>query len=563
MADLVCAKCGAPMILRTAKSGTGRQFWGCSAFPKCFGKKGVAPGERVSDTVVVESRPATPEEAQVVADTPMRKTLEFIGVHADFLADATPEIDLEGSLSCGKTTVALWKELLAMEKHPGIWVLIARWVDDQVKTLLRPALEQLARIHGTVLKWNDKFSYYETDNGSRAYMFGLKTISSEPEQRYGKIRGLAVSRIYIDQAEQLPADIAGELRLRLRPDIEARMRGVDYPRQLTFSPNPTNFDHWLSKQFPESNKIKGRRYYSLSLFDNAHNLPAEMIDGALAMYPPEHPKHQTVILGKRGLNVVGDAVYDAQFNRKLHIKTTEWLRDVPLIEAFQLGKHNPVWVIAQRTPQGSLRLHGGLLGERLMVEDFVPKVKLLRQEWFPGRNEQSREGRILTCSSPMGGEETAARFTLMNILREHKFRPLTLEHANAHDVQLGMIEEIAKMLRQRVTSFDEALEINAEPDHWLSMAADGTVKERPFMAFAFEGGYVWDAHDVSTANKEMRQPFVDDEYSSAMRCVENLVLHFCAGQASADDRETARARQRAKERQAEPRFTGGKTGWMA
>ena len=33
----VCPKCGAPMILRTAKKGTnaGRQFYGCSAFPKC------------------------------------------------------------------------------------------------------------------------------------------------------------------------------------------------------------------------------------------------------------------------------------------------------------------------------------------------------------------------------------------------------------------------------------------------------------------------------------------------------------------------------------------------
>ena len=33
----VCAKCGAPMVLRTTKRGknTGKQFWGCSTFPKC------------------------------------------------------------------------------------------------------------------------------------------------------------------------------------------------------------------------------------------------------------------------------------------------------------------------------------------------------------------------------------------------------------------------------------------------------------------------------------------------------------------------------------------------
>ncbi len=36
-AERKCPKCGSPMVLRTAKQGAnaGKQFWGCSAFPKC------------------------------------------------------------------------------------------------------------------------------------------------------------------------------------------------------------------------------------------------------------------------------------------------------------------------------------------------------------------------------------------------------------------------------------------------------------------------------------------------------------------------------------------------
>lgn len=36
-AELVCPRCGAPLVLRTAKKGSnaGNQFYGCSAFPKC------------------------------------------------------------------------------------------------------------------------------------------------------------------------------------------------------------------------------------------------------------------------------------------------------------------------------------------------------------------------------------------------------------------------------------------------------------------------------------------------------------------------------------------------
>lgn len=608
--NLVCAKCGAPMVTRVAKK-TGREFAGCSAFPRCFGKKGIAPtafmvaiAKELHETRIPDgdgNQPAKDElrsldgapqsqslagaagsnpaeshstgvdapfetiekrDDEYVELSPLRSTLEFRGVHADFLADITPEIDLEGSLSCGKTTVALWKELCAMEKHPGIWILCARWIEDQVKTLLRPAFEQLARIHGSTHHWIDKFNYYEMGNGSRAYFFGLKTMSADPEQRYGKIRGLAVSRVYIDQAEQLPADIAGELRLRLRPDIEARLRGTDYPRQLTFTPNPTNFDHWLAKQFPEKNNIKGRKYYALSLFDNAHNLPADMIDGALTQYPMEHPKHQTVILGKRGLNVIGDAIYDNLFDRKIHVRAMDWSYDAPLIEAFELGKHNPVWVVAQRTTQGALKLLGGILGERLMLEDFIPVVRQHRAEWFP-----EMAGRKLTfhcCTSPMGEHEhqQSDRFTLINLLREAKFRPMWRDSANSHDVQLGMIEHVGALLRRRISAREEAIGINADPTRWLSAAPDGTIKERPFMAFAFEGGYVWDAHDVSVSNKALRQPFVDDEYSTTMRCVENLVLNFCAGQASEDDKAATRRAASEKARTADGPSLRGVAPWM-
>ena len=36
-ADMVCPRCGAALILRTAKKGAnaGNQFYGCTAFPKC------------------------------------------------------------------------------------------------------------------------------------------------------------------------------------------------------------------------------------------------------------------------------------------------------------------------------------------------------------------------------------------------------------------------------------------------------------------------------------------------------------------------------------------------
>src|SRR4029077_13487980 len=126
----------------------------------------------------------------------------------------------------------------------------------------------------------------------------------DPEERYGKIRGLPVSRVYISQAEQLPEDIAAELRSRMRPDIEAQARGDRYRRQLTFDANPVDDDtgpsgHWLARQFPADNRLKGRRYFCLSLYSNKHNLEPGFIEQQEAIYPVEHPKHRTMILGQR------------------------------------------------------------------------------------------------------------------------------------------------------------------------------------------------------------------------------------------------------------------------
>jgi hypothetical protein len=460
--------------------------------------------------------------------------LEFRGKHLEFLNDPTPEILVEGSLSSGKSTVGIWKELDAADKYPGIWILITRWTDDAVKTLLKPAIEQLARIKGLSLSWNNAENYYALENGSRIFAFGLKTQSSDPLQKYAKIRGLPVSRILFDQAEQGPKDVVGELRFRLRPDIEARLKGIEYPRQLTFLANPVNDSHVLATDFPDSSKIqKNRKLYQFSLLDAAHVLPKEMVDSLLSDYPPEHPLFNTRIMGQRGLTIIGDAVYENLFDRTVHVKPMS--ANGPLIEAFEIGKHNPVWIIGQRTFHGGLVFLGGLLSKRSSLDDFLSAVKHYRSDWFGAL-------RIRTCTGPTGeiGLKSGNRYTLVNLLRAQKFRPVSKDFANAPDVQLAMIEEISARLRRRVALKEEAIIINADPSHWLQMLPDGSVSEKSFLSFAFEGGYTWDEHTVSVSNKELRQPREDDEYANAMHCIENLVLNFCVGQKTDEERKEQR-----------------------
>ncbi len=366
------------------------------------------------------------------------------------------------------------------------------------------------------------------------YSFGIK--SADLLSRYAKLRGLAVSRIYNDQSEELPEDMSGELRGRLRPDLQTRLAGKSHPTQLTFSPNPLSERSWLAKQFPVKNSLRGRKYYSISLYDNAHNLPPETIAGLEAAFPPDHPRYKSIILGQRGPNILGTPVYAGYFKRELHRREVP-IRDGQLIEAFITGKSHPCWVIAQRTRTGALQFLGGIMGVDLMLTDFLPIVLEYRRDWF------GKDADIKTCGSPTGAQDDPTRLGDMELLREHGFKPRWSENSNAPDVRLAMIESISDLLRHRTHVGDEALAVNDDPQRWLEASREG-IKPNPFLAEGFEVGYVKDDHFASVAHKHVRQPKDDDWFEMGMRAAEILMQNFCAGKPTQAERDAKRAADR-------------------
>lgn len=474
-------------------------------------------------------------------------------IHQAIKADwKTPELLVEGSLNCAKTTVFLDKELDALLKWPGIKTLLFRWSQDAVDTKLKPAFEELCGIRGIAATWDAKQKCFSipsetSDNVSTCYMFGLKTVSAI--ERYNKIRGLGVSRIGGDQVEEMEQEVAGELRGRLRPDLTATLQGRRFPFQLTFVANPEDVDFWLSKEFPVSNAIKGRKLYTLSIFDNKH-LPQESIDSLLRQYPQEHPKNLTMIQGKRGPNITGVPVYEGLYKRELHQRPAQIRDGAPILEAFEFGKHNPYWVFAQQRYAGGLMLLGGIRATGMALEDFLIVVKQYRKAWFPSLSDVS------TCTSPMGAISSllGASYTALDVLREAGFTPVFDPKSNAPDVRLGIIESISGSLRRRTSTGEESVVVNSDPSRWLSATAEGTEPEQSdFLRIAFEAGYSWDKHFVSVANKEVRQPQEDDKFANAMHCVENIVLNFCVGKptdAEREEREQKRLRDDAAQRSA-------------
>ena len=432
------------------------------------------------------------------------------GKQASILQSTAREIDVEGAIRAGKTTVCLWKEHEYARKYPGITIILARWTEDAAHGLIRPLWNAICDQAGDQQSWNSMESCYDWPNGSRIYVLGLK--SQDVTLRYSKFRGKTVARVYVDQAEELPRDVYLELA--------GRLSQPGFPHQITISPQAIEDTHWIAQEFPANNSNPNRQYFPLSVDDNAHNLDPTVIPALIRLYPPSHPKHRTLILGIRGMNVTGDPVYKGAFVRAIHeVDGLAFDPTLPLEMALDFGKHHPCAIFRQVSPLGQIRYLGGILGQQLYLDDFLDIVLRYRAQWFPQAVE------IRECCDPAGAADTShGTAGAIHTLRERGIHPRFIPDSNSPAVRLAMIERMAATMRKRSADRQEAFQI-AKNDQWLRISEDNTLVDR-FLADGFEAGYVWDEHMVSVHNKQVRKPKKDGWYEHGQNCAEYLEANF-------------------------------------
>lgn len=449
--------------------------------------------------------------------------LTFQGKHAEIIKDTTtPELCVLGARDSGKTTACIYKEIQQLLKFEKLKSFLFRFSDKDTQQKLVPFFREMCHneFHTTPV-WDADESCFNFPNGSIAYMFGLQATSQR--QRYSKMRGLGVARCFCEQAEEIADDIGLELRAAIRQP------GFDHAYQLTYCANPPPRRHWLVTQFPTNKTIKGRRLFSLSIYDNAHNLSAETIERLELAFPPKHPKHRTIILGLPGVNVTGEPVYGDLFTHDAHVTPVTYDPKLPLLEAFDFGRLNPCWVAAQRSYTGGLGWLGGILGQNLFLEDFLAVVRQQRSEWFPNLTAATAR----TCCTLSQNIETPYVLGVEQ-LRAAEFHPVWKTGSNSPDVVLDLIERQASLLRRRGADGQEMLRINDDASRWLTASSEG-LEFSPFMAEAYGGGYAWAEKNVSVGRNEMKQPQPDDWFEYPMRAAEALVINFCGKSREAMD----------------------------
>lgn len=468
--------------------------------------------------------------------------LEFRGIHEEIrdtiLNARVPEVDAEGARYSGKTWMVCATIIEDCLKWPGIEWLACRYSNEETRTKVKTELERIAKAYyGLSLEWDNNESCFlfpeQGGKQSKIYCYGLKAQTIVAE--LSKVRGLGVASIWNDQTEELPQKIAEELPFGTRQP--------GYPHRVIYTPNPPDEDHYLADRFPEENPFPHRKYFRLSVYDNQHNLAPGKLEELEANFPPKHAKYKSLLLGMRGANVTGVPVYEEAFRRfdqyqnPVHIQPVKFDPSMRLLEAIESGKHHPVWVAAQRSYYGGWNILGGIIGKRMMLEDFVPVIERYRAEWFDDVKE------FKTCCDPAPNKDASSfRYSHPQILRSLKLKPMSRENGNAPDVREAIIQTIAGHMKRR-DGGGESFRCNDDPTRWL-MVSSAVTKQSKFFHDGIEASYVWDENLISVANKRVRQPKYHEWIEGGMRCLENIVLNFGASQKSDAERDDWLRRQR-------------------
>lgn len=469
---------------------------------------------------------------------------------SEALLSEAPFVDVEGGIRSGKTTVANAKTQIIVSRYPGARCLLARWSEQDLFAELVPKWRAFAQTCGLDIRWNPKEQYDEilhtagvgpdglAHGNSVVYLRGLR--SSDLISRYGAVRGLDLCFFQVEQAEEVPSDYW--------PELVGRLSQAGYPHQGWLTPQPVNEDHWIAKQFPTDNRDPRYHYIRTNVYDNAAHVGAAYIAQLEASYPLGSAQRRTLLEGRRGLAVHGEAVYGGYFHRRVHERAVEMNPHVPLLEGWDFGQRHPCVSWWQLLPIGRLQCLGAVMGSDLFLEDFAPIALTYRNRWCPSPLEVWSVGDPAGLDISNQGTETTK---VRDILAEHGVAPVSQPHANRPEIRFQATQTIGAFMRRFALDGDPAFAV-----HPRAILVDGQGLARPatFHSDGFEAGYVWDTRVLIGLSANIRRPKKDGYYDHFQNTGEYVALAFAPGAQPTKDAadKAARKAQRRAQRDEDP-----------
>jgi hypothetical protein len=413
---------------------------------------------------------------------------------SEFFLSTDPFVNLEGGFRAGKSYVLCWKILVACCDYPGIICALTRWTQDGLDAQLKPEWRKACGMAGIHVTWNATEEYDELPNGSRVYLRALK--ASEDTSKFGKLAGLEFSIIGIDQAEEVPEDVyRAYVPARLSQTKAAdglspvlhHVHKTPPAKQVLITPNPpANEDHWICKTWPTDEPLRpGYVLIRTTMYDNAGPLGSEYIATQELSYVEGSPEYRRFVLGERGITTGGDPIFGGHFDETVHARTVQFNPELPLYESIDYGTRRPCITWQQYWPGGILVGLGGVMGQNMLLEEFLPLVAQYRAQWFPGLKPELHQ---FTCDPAGATTNSHGTETGLHVLWTFDIHPTVKPEANYPPVKDAAIQKVNGYLIRRQPNGSPCFLLDPR---FVVVSKKGP-KHQQIMLEAFRSGYIYD-----------------------------------------------------------------------
>jgi len=362
--------------------------------------------------------------------------------------------------------------------------------DTTLKTFLEICPE------GFIRNYNKTEHHIIFVNGSEVYFRELK-------DRTG-LGSLNLGFFYIDEAEEVEESVFDYLKGRLS------LQNVDKTLGWLTS-NPPNEDHWIFRQFEQSNDIDYATFHA-STYENKDNLPEGYI-ADLEKLPPSWRKKY--LEGQYGFTPDGRPFYEG-YNERFHKRILQYNPQLPILRGFDYGYHHPACVITQIDNLTRWHILKEFLGKDITIDKFADYINAQCNILYP-------DARYKDFGDPAGNQVSDKNEkTSVDILASKGIR--VYSQPSTYRTRKEIIE----------------IKLSTIIENYPALMVDTSCR---IINDAFLGGYHYPIHkkDSPFNPKKYEEPFRDSFYEHCMNALEYIAV--CVFQNSLNRKADAQRRQ--------------------
>ncbi|MDE2104430.1 MAG: phage terminase large subunit [Patescibacteria group bacterium] len=434
--------------------------------------------------------------------------------------NAAPNGDLQiflfyGGTGGGKSIGALDVMTQLALDFPGIHLLGVRATYGELEDTVQKEIKLFWDQYEVPFDSKERPPKFWIPNGTEWSLRSATRADTSAQDKIDKLGSVGLGAALLEEADELPYEYLTTLVARLR------QQSLPKPVIIVVC-NPPWTTHWIYQKFFKNNPpencqaqgfkdgcpcgVQGNHNYHPIKFELEDNpfLPPGYIDNLKREYMHVPTLYKKFVKGEFGPSAKGTPLFRKLWIPQRHEKPNAViLPNIPIHMGWDFGYRHPAVVAAQEDPEtGQVKVLWSQMGEKILLDDFAKKIKVLRRRLFPGAE-------FIDYCDPHGrNRDDRGKRTSIDILKENGIFPRFKDFSVSYGINI-----MGELLMTSVP-------VSGEP----ALVVDP--RNAQLVADAFHFGYVQDPKFDEENKPDELVPYKDGYWEHPMDALRYILVHI-------------------------------------